>query len=233
MKNIFFILLFSIISIQSYSQISLTDVGGEDITNQSRLLTPDAEYYINISNAGTSAIDITVEVIELSVPVSDPQNFFQICYNGNCYSPSLTGSIGSGFNLEAGTTSPMHFFDVVYNNYANISDAAVIQIKFFETSNSSNSASIRLANTFTNVTQLTPEMNWIYPNPASDFIHFKSYGSEGSLILTDINGIRVKNFKVSETNNTLAMSDIAEGIYFYTYICENRKPVSGKLVIVR
>jgi hypothetical protein len=231
MKNIFIILFVFMFSGAAFSQtITLTDEGGNDISNMHKTITPELEYWVTVHNSGSSAVNISVEVTQISVVGA---NGINICYNGLCQSMSDIGKVGAGFDLAAGASTAPNFFDASYYPI-NTGDQITVTINFYESSNPSNAVSLSLATNPTGISVVGKNGFGIYPNPARDLVTVKKINPEYTeIIFRDITGKEMKRTKLEQSEQTVSTADLPEGIYFYSYILNNRQTESGKLVIVR
>ncbi len=67
--------------------------------------------------------------------------------------------------------------------------------------------------------KLTQSDMIVYPNPSTDSIHFTlpENNTKGTLVLYSILGQKIKEQEISNRFVTLSISDLPEGIYFYTF----------------
>jgi hypothetical protein len=71
----------------------------------------------------------------------------------------------------------------------------------------------------------------VYPNPASGAINVVTNNGEAATIrITSMNGKMVLNQSVNQTENTVNISDLTSGIYFYEVNTQNAVS-RGKLIV--
>lgn len=78
----------------------------------------------------------------------------------------------------------------------------------------------------------------IYPNPNSGTMqldYFLDDGIQGELIIYDLTGRKIKEYKLINEKYTLSISEgaLKNGIYFYEIIIDNRVIDNGKIVIIK
>lgn len=74
----------------------------------------------------------------------------------------------------------------------------------------------------------------IYPNPAKSTLTFHSQLSilNSQLIITDIMGNEVYKQAINGTDNSIDISNLSNGIYFYQVITD-KKTIGGKFEVVK
>jgi hypothetical protein len=78
--------------------------------------------------------------------------------------------------------------------------------------------------------EILTKSNLFYPNPAKDFINFKSLNGFGLLKLYDLNGRLLKNTSINESL-TLDISDVAPGLYVIQVLTSDNQLIHSKLII--
>ena len=73
----------------------------------------------------------------------------------------------------------------------------------------------------------------VYPNPASDLlnINVSNVGSNDMIVVYNILGEEVKNETLSNGLNVLSVSDLNNGVYFYSIVRNNEIVETKKLVV--
>lgn len=56
----------------------------------------------------------------------------------------------------------------------------------------------------------------LYPNPTTGIVHIANNTIDEELVLSNVHGVVIRTFKVSKDNQTLDLSDLANGVYFIT-----------------
>jgi len=84
---------------------------------------------------------------------------------------------------------------------------------------------------------VAPEFSEAYPNPASQYVSFDylipNANTKAKVVIYNILGKEVKDIAFPEQSGTLKAntSDLVEGIYFYSFVINNKSEVTQKLII--
>lgn len=70
----------------------------------------------------------------------------------------------------------------------------------------------------------------IYPNPTTAYIYFDNSDKEFTLELYNINGIKVLSQQINPNTGKLDLSNLSDGIYFYSLITEANSVQTGKII---
>ena len=76
----------------------------------------------------------------------------------------------------------------------------------------------------------------IYPNPANDFVNFDvemNGVQSASIVINNIMGQKVISQDISDSHVCINVSDLADGIYFYSLIVNNETVKTNKFVVRR
>ena len=74
----------------------------------------------------------------------------------------------------------------------------------------------------------------IYPNPSADFINLTwAEAEQGLLVLTDVQGRVILSSAISQGTNTIDLSKIDTGLYFYQIMVDSKLRQNGKIVIAK
>ena len=221
-------------SFQVLDKITGATISGTTITVNGTTADGDIVGKVNvINNSGVSkSVKITRNVISA---VAGTTNSF--CWGINCYGPTTTtspvpaiitaGAIDSSLlahyapNATAGTTTIRYrFFDV-----SNFSDSVNVTINYVVIPSGINELS---------------EMGIIsnaYPNPATSFFSIKydinEFAQKGKIEMYDMLGKNVKEIILTDKQgiSKINVSDMNSGIYFYTFIVDNKEIATKKIVI--
>jgi hypothetical protein len=235
MKNC--ILLVSIILIffgKSFSQITIADGNGNDMTNVMAFL-PVSPEKVNffITNQGAAEITFIVEVTAYTLP-ADATDFL-VCACGNCLPASMQSTpfaVGDPTQLLPGATYD-GVSDVEYLSNGSTAPAN-ITIKVYEQGNESNTAQFTLDTEYTSVNEPNQKSLFtISPNPATDRFTI-TVGSDlqnSELLITNILGKTIKKVTLSGNRLQCSANDFAKGVYFVSIINKNRVLTTKKLVI--
>ena len=229
MKNLFTLFLL-FITITAFSQVPLTvSYNGTDVTNQNIHLKSNETMYLPISNNSSSEMNVTVEIVVITVPHKTP--VMTVCWQ-NCYTPSAPQSVGT-LPIAAGEDSG-NSFDVNYNPDGNTSPAD-ITFHIYEEGNSADYISLTLNTETAGINDIgINNAVSIFPNPAKDkftvMIPENQINSE--LKLTDILGKNVKTIPLKHSRTNIMTEELPSGIYFVSII-KNGKVLSIKKLILK
>ena len=76
----------------------------------------------------------------------------------------------------------------------------------------------------------------VYPNPANDFVNFDvemNGVQSASIVINNIMGQKVISQDISDSHVSINVSDLADGIYFYSLIVNNETVKTNKFVVRR
>lgn len=237
-KIVLSLLLASVTGVYVYSQsLSLSDSTGPVPNNsmyfkQGHVLDDEIVCHIFVTNNTANSIQLVVKKVEQGV-VSGSLNTF--CW-GLCYPPdifvsppmALPGNFTDSINFS-GHYSPLGFSGVsriryVFFDEANPSDSVCVNVSYgaFPVGVPEPVAKTALGNA--------------YPNPANTTVSFSysvNTGETGSIIIRNVLGSKVKEISLVNPEGKIAVtvSDLPEGIYFYSLNLDGKALFTRKLVI--
>ena len=183
-------------------------------------------YYLQISDQSlTCATSIDTIVIENPTPVS---------VSSVVTNPSLSLNDGAIDLMVNGGTSPYQYnwsngetTEDLVNLTAGTYDVTIID------ANGCSSNEVFVLDLSTGISNLsTNESVVLYPNPAKDVITFEGKNLAGTILkLTTISGQVVLTKKLTSTKETLTISSLSSGVYFYELNNETIQQ-KGKLIVV-
>ncbi len=229
MKNLFtlFLLFFTIIG---FSQVPLTvSYNGTDVTDQNIHLKSDETMYFPITNNGSAEMNVTIEIVAITVPHKAP--VMTVCWQ-NCYTPSAPQSVGT-LPIAAGEDSG-NSFDVLYNPDGNTSPAN-ITFHIYEEGNSADYITLTLDTETVGINEIGSNNTVsIFPNPAKDVftVTIPENQINSELKLTDILGKTVKTIPLRQIQTSITAEELPSGIYFVSII-KNGKVLSIKKLILK
>ena len=240
MKKIFLSLLFcGIIGYIGYSQsLALSDSAGA-IPNNSNITVsglPTADEivsYIFVKNISASSVSVKVKKVELSL-VDGSGNTF--CW-GLCFSTTVYVSPDPK-SIEKDSINKIDFSGHYYPTTKK--GVSVIRYVFFVTDNPADSVCVNVTYSafplgIGNI-QEKPSLSNAYPNPAGNHVNFDNSlqpGNEGQLIIRNLLGSVIKESVLQGTSEKLTINttDLADGIYFYSFLVNGQNRFTRKLVI--
>lgn len=225
-----------------YSQgIVLFDHDNNVITNSvvDVNLPPDSSAIeeVVINNSGT--ITDTLKVIR-TLKIIDVDDLTQFCFGGLCYSHAT--------NVSSLTliVTPGNTIDYSENGFhalltaGNACMTRMVHYRFYNVNNLADSAGVTfryLCTTSINEKTVEPAtISYAYPNPANSSVAFKyamNGGTDGEIIFYDMVGNAVKTVNLSDKQGTakVNITDLATGIYFYTFMVDQKAISTRKLIV--
>lgn len=207
---------------------------GDEVTIYGDSATSTTIYaHIDVTNNTGSDLDIKVKKVEMSL-VSGSQNFF--CW-GQCYTPATYVS-PSPVNVAAGATTGG--FDGEYMPKGNLGTSKIMYVFFVDgDQNDSTAVIVNFMATPVGVEKnsMKPELSDAFPNPANEKVSFKyelpSDVTDARIIIRNMIGAVVKEVRLSQQTGeaTIDTYELNEGVYFYSYILNDKIYVTRKLVI--
>ncbi|MCF8330990.1 MAG: T9SS type A sorting domain-containing protein [Bacteroidales bacterium] len=241
MKKIILTLSFLISAIAFISAQSLSlwhqqneIINGDEITIFGDSTSTNTIYaYVDVKNNTNSDVDVKVKKVEMSL-VQGSQNFF--CWQ-QCYTPATYVSPVS-VTIPANTTTDD--FDGEYMPKGNLGESKIKYVFFLE-NDTTDSAAVIVNYMATPVgieqEQFKPELSDAFPNPANEKVSFKydlrSNTSNAKVILRNMIGSVVKEIRLTNNSGEVSIDtyELNEGVYFYSYILEDKVHITKKLVI--
>ena len=72
----------------------------------------------------------------------------------------------------------------------------------------------------------------VYPNPASNVLHFEMDINNATVKIIDVTGKTIKTVTANSNKFSIALTNFANGIYFYSIIDANNNTISTNRFIV-
>ncbi len=188
---------------------------------------------MNVKNTSNSSIAVWCKKTELQI-VSGSENYF--CWS-QCYLPNTFVSPDS-IMIKSGETTTNFSGD--YDSQGN-AGVSVIRYTFFNKYNAKDSVCFvvrYIAGSGTGIDQASAlaEVSNLFPNPARNTVSIDydlKGANNGRLEIRNILGSLVKTVEVNQSKGTLKVdvSELTNGVYFYSFVVNEKVIVSKKLVI--
>lgn len=216
----------------SHNQVDLAN--GEELNIYGDSSNSTTIYaHIDVRNTTTADVDIKVKKVELSL-VSGSENFF--CW-GQCYTPA---TYVSPVSVTVASKATSTGFDGEYMPKGNLGTSKVMYV-FFVDGNANDSAAVIVNYVATPVgidsENFQVELSDAFPNPAHDKVSFKyelpAEVSSAKVIIRNMIGSVVREAALSKQNKEVSINtaDLNEGVYFYSFLLDDKIYVTKKLVI--
>lgn len=218
--------------------LMLHDSGGNNIGGTTvNVNTPDVNnqvaYHAEVQNLAGTAKNVRVKRYRLSV---QPLAYGDFCWT-SCYDPSVDIA-PLGISLAAGTTNDTSFI-AHYTPNGEVG-TSTYKFTFFDNANPNDSVSFTLNfNIAVGIeeNQASTVVSNMYPNPASSFVSMKydvnEYAKSAKIVLFDMLGKEVKQLVIDDKQGIakINVSDLSSGVYFYSFLVDEKAVVTKKLVI--
>lgn len=239
-KTILFLFLLTIIgfsvSAQSLtlSKNSAAVLNGDTITVNGAI-TNVLQCLVDVTNNSAAEISVKCRRSELSV-VSGSTN--SICWGGQCW-PENVSQTPDPTIIPAGDTTSEFSGDYSPHGFAGVS---IIKYKFFDMNNVNDSVCFfgKFIATPVGISESAGSVSIspAFPNPSDKgaYINYKLFESDNNakIIVTDMVGNEVKRISVDGKDGKVRIDtyDMMEGVYFYSFIINNKAYYTKKLVVV-
>jgi hypothetical protein len=229
-------------SFKIYYKNTTTDITGTTIHIDSIL---NGDIYqkvkcdtLSVKNISGSTLKVRCVRSETFIVTGSENNF---CWGSGCYGTSVNVSP----LLQSPDMAPGAIDNSFVGDYTPIENegASTIQYCFYDNANPTDQACITVvysASATAGIHDLSKTQGSItnaYPNPASSVVSFKyemnDYSQNGKIRIYDMLGKVVKEIGLNEKEGIVKMnvSELNEGIYFYTFFI-NDKTVSTKKMVI-
>lgn len=239
-KTILFLFLLTIIgfsvSAQSLtlSKNSAAVLNGDTIT-VSGAATNVLQCLVDVTNNSAAEISVKCRRRELSIV---PGSTNSICWGGQCW-PENVSQTPDPTVIPAGDTTSEFSGDYSPHGFEGVS---IIKYKFFDMNNVNDSVCLfaKYVATAVGVNESSDNVSIspAFPNPSDKgaYINYKLSESDNNaqIIVTDMVGNEVKRISADGKDGKVRIDtyDMSEGIYFYSFIINNKVYYTKKLVVV-
>lgn len=239
-KTILFLVLFLTIGLNIFSQNltlsknSAAVLNGDTIT-VSGAATNVLQCLVDVSNNSAAEISVKCRRQEISIV---PGSTNSICWGGQCWPENISQTPDPTI-IPANDTTSEFSGDYSPHGFVGIS---VIKYKFFNMNNVTDTVSFfgKFIATAVGVNELVDysSISPAFPNPSDKaaYINYKLSESDNNakIIVTDMVGNEVKKISVEGKDGKVRIDtyDMTEGIYFYSFILNNKVYYTKKLVVV-
>lgn len=228
---------------QAQSSLVLKDKEGNEVTGTTIdvLYSPDAGYAsfkLDVLNSATTAKNVKVKKIEMSMLAG--VDGLTICWL-QCYPPfifespdpimidpsgvctSFEGDITYAVGTKGTSTAKFVFFDI-----DNPNDSSYVIVNY-------NLGTVGIAENLIKATKVSNA----YPNPASSVVNFDYQlpvnTSNAKIQISNLLGTNVSSVDLTKADGkaSVNVSNLKDGVYFYTLIVNNSATVTRKFVVKR
>ena len=188
--------------------------------------------YIFVKNTTTDSMSVKVKKVEI-MALHGTLNTF--CW-GYCVTPDIFVS-PDPVVIHAGVTDSTNFSGHYYPT--GIIGISTIRYVFFDANHPSDTVCVNINfSTYPQGINYLPnvDLSNAYPNPANNTVSFSysvQQNSVSRLIIRNVLGSVVKEVNITNNSGKLSFntSELADGVYFYTFLVNGNSKVTRKLVI--
>ncbi|GAB4295776.1 MAG: hypothetical protein Kow0068_20310 [Marinilabiliales bacterium] len=220
---------------QSLAFLDMNDnvVSGDTVIVQGDASSLEIVEEFHVKNNGNSALDVKVKKSQIQI-LSGTSNTF--CWAGLCYAPTIsvspyTQNIAAGTATSGATDLSVHYSP---NGYTGIS---IIAYTAFDANNTADSVIVYVIfDATTGINDVAEQkFNGPVPNPANGIVTFTSNvnNENASFNLYNLLGKTIynKSLKPGYNKITLNVSDLQAGVYVYSYLENDKKVKTGRLIV--
>lgn len=208
-------------------------LSSESVVEVTAPVVDEAKVEIHLQNVSNASADVLVRRTDLS-PLAGAANYF--CWK-ECYSPNVFVTPDDQFvTIEPGATTENFSGHYMANNQFG---SSVTRYTFFDKRNPADSTwfLVRYTTDGTGVSDLQNNTFNCRPNPATNqvTISFNQSIADGNLNIYNLNGTLIRSIQLENGMSELgiSVSDLANGVYFYTIETAGKRLAANKLVIAR
>jgi len=250
MKKIITTLSLIAITVFGFSQSMELHYGGKNVSGDTITVpivggNPGSQVHheIDINNTSSNAVNFLVQRVILNPPL-DPGCDLYFCTGFLCYPPNpsiVYNEPGPGTALAAstnltGANGVIPHFDVgvnccetyvLYKVYNTLSPNDTVRVTMH----------YKCATGIDDVAKVGGSISNAFPNPANAFVSIKysvnDYSQKGKIVFYDMLGKSVKEVILQDKqgNVKINVSDLNSGVYFYTFVVNEKAILTKKLVI--
>jgi len=199
------------------------------------------EHDVDIHNVSSSGINFLVQRI-LSTPWDSTCSVY-FCTGINCYAPSnvtVFNEPTSGNPLAAGASVTGANGLIAHFDVGPTCCETYVKYKVYNTLKPNDTTEVTFyykCVTGINENKVGGSVSAAYPNPANDFVSIKysvnDFSEKGKIVLYDMLGKAVKEINLQDKLGVakINVSELTAGIYFYTFVVDEKAIATRKLVI--
>jgi hypothetical protein len=244
MKKIFTTAILSSIALFSFGQGSLALLDTNDVNVTGTIIAipiaTNASHTQEILVTNTSLTSKTYKV-RRTIFTMDATDATQFCWGGLCYGystnlSSLTLTVAPGDTVDFVGNG----FHAIFNSGPN-AVTRFVHYQFFDNANTNDSSGVTLQyNGFVGVNELAKaegNISSAFPNPATAMVSIKydmnQYAQNARLELFNMLGKKVKAIELTDKQGVakIDVSEMTPGVYFYTFVINDKAIATKKLVI--
>ncbi|HLO91944.1 MAG TPA: T9SS type A sorting domain-containing protein [Lentimicrobium sp.] len=229
---------------QAQSSLVLKDKEGNVITGQTiELFCPASvgltSFKLDVLNSATVAKSVKVKKMQLSM-LPGTEDYLTICWE-SCYPPFIFES-PTAIAIEPSALCTNFEGDLSYPT--TVKGTSTVKFVFFDEANTNDSSyvivnyNIGTIGIAENLIKLSKVSN-AYPNPASSVVNFDyqlpANANNAKININNLLGTTVSSIELvkNEGKASLSLSNLKDGVYFYTLIINNTATVTRKFVVKR
>jgi len=241
-KTYLFILALFMLNTIAFSQVTVTDWHGNDLTsttfNLPLINIGESGAHFTVTNTGTEELSYKLKVLEYVSP--DDAIGLSVCANGNCvFLNSEPQYIGGTVTLTAGDSygeeggeNEIAYAGFVHNGSTG---QASLTMQIVDAGTDAVLAEFTMDTSVAGMNDITESVKLsVYPNPSNGQVTFsydKSF-SNGQVVIKNIIGKSVAEINLRGNSTTsFSTTNLPSGIYLYSLISEGEVIGTKKMVV--
>lgn len=239
-KLLLLITIFYIGTLAAFAQSLSLTYNGINYSNGDtvQIISTDANnsmiVYMGVKNNSGNDLEVRAKKIELDT-LPGTENYF--CWT-SCYLPNVY--VGDTLEIKSGFTNTTHFSGD-YDPWGNVGKTYIMYV-FYDDANPSDSIAFVTefyagsGASYSTIEKINATAN-VYPNPAKNFItldyQIPANSSSARFEIRNILGSVVSEMNLTSATGQqkIDISNLQNGVYFYTLVINNKAVISKKLVI--
>lgn len=228
-------------SLQVFYKNSTVNISGQVITVNGAIDGDNLQKVVcdtfAVKNISTNSI---VTRCQRSVVTAVAGSENQFCWGSGCF------GVGTSTSplLQSPTIAPSALENTFVGDYLPhlTAGSTTIQYLFYDNANGTDSVSVTVIyniapNGISELSKIGGNISAAYPNPANDFVSIKydinEFSQKGKIVIYDMLGKAVKEIELTDKQGVskINISDLIEGVYFYSFSVDNKTVATKKLVV--
>lgn len=248
MKKIFTTICLLSSAMFGYSQLQLF-IGSTNVTNTTVdvpiVAGSTPVHDVDVHNNNSSSVTYLTKRLITGTSAPDSTCSIYFCTGINCYVPSWNTVFtepGSGNPLAANATTPAGTGLIAHLDVGATCCDLFIMYKIYNVASGTNDTArvtfhYRCVSGINDLNKIGGTISSAYPNPANEFVSIKynvnEFSQKGKIVFYDMLGKSVKDVILQDKqgNAKINITDLNSGIYFYSFIVDEKAVITRKLVI--
>ena len=239
MKKLLTFIIVSLFVINTFAQITITDIDGNPINNDDVITFntdgDEANLVTLVTNNASGQIELKLKCVSITgADGSDMEFCIGVCFWG--MTEGTIYPIASNFYVDAGATTGSHEIHFHHHIQAGDPDVTSYVIKLYEEGNEAGNHvqfTYKYDVNYTGINNIEKSNFSIYPNPATTFFNIKVSEelTDTKIVITNVIGKIIKTIDVQKSDYRFSADELLTGIYFVSLIKDKEVLTTKKLII--